>query len=78
MYLKISVHIYIEYINCTNPFQFWQWKQNVIETSCYAFFVDLNSYTLCIKLIAVSFTNFSRSIPSLLFTFTTKSGVPVK
>ena len=37
------------------------------------FFVDLNSYTFCMTLIAVSFTNFSTSIPSLLFTFTTES-----
>ena len=43
-----------------------------------SFFVDLNLYTLCITLIAVAFTNFSTSIPSLLFTFTTKSGVFVK
>ena len=64
MYLKISVHIYIKYISCANPFQFWQWKQDVIETLCYTFFVDLNSYTLCITLIAVWFTNFSTSIPS--------------
>ena len=37
------------------------------------FFVDLNSYTFCMTLIAVSSINFSTSIPSLLFTFTTKS-----
>ena len=42
------------------------------------FSVDLNSCTFYITLIAVSFTNFSTSIPSLLFTSTTKSGVFVK
>ena len=43
-----------------------------------SFFVDLNLCTLFITLIAIAFTNFSTSIPSLLFTFTTKSGVFVK